>query len=145
MNDKKIFLIIGIAGSGKSTLAKYLAKKLNANWLNADRVRRKFNDWDFSNEGILRQSKRMKKLSNFCNKKNVVIDLICPFEKGRKIIDADYTIWIDTIKKSRFKKIRLEKKFEKPKKYDVRVTSKNYLFWSRKILNKLQKKYEKNN
>ena len=59
---------------------KYLAKRLNANWLNADRVRRKFNDWD---EGILRQSKRMKKLSNFC-KKNVVIDLICPFEKRNK-------------------------------------------------------------
>tara|TARA_B100001063_G_C16674832_1_gene508466 strand:+ start:165 stop:587 length:423 start_codon:yes stop_codon:yes gene_type:complete len=139
MNSKKIFLIIGIAGSGKSTLAKYLSKKLNANWLNADKVRTKFDDWDFSDEGIVRQSKRMKKLSKVCKKKNVVIDLICPFEEGRKIINADYTIWVDTIKKSRFKKIRLEKKFEKPKKYDVRVTSKNYLLWSKKILDRLKK------
>tara|TARA_Y100000389_G_scaffold203391_1_gene251668 strand:- start:1484 stop:1906 length:423 start_codon:yes stop_codon:yes gene_type:complete len=139
MNSKKIFLIIGIAGSGKSTLAKYLSKKLNANWLNADKVRTKFDDWDFSDEGIVRQSKRMKKLSKVCKKKNVVIDLICPFEEGRKIINADYTIWVDTIKKSRFKKIRLEKKFEKPKKYDVRVTSKNYLLWSKKILDILKK------
>lgn len=130
---------MGIAGSGKSTLAKFLAKKLNANWLNADKVRKKFNDWDFSNEGIIRQSRRMKKLSKLSKKKKVVIDLICPFEKGRKIINADYTIWIDTIKKSRFKKIRLEKKFEKPKKYDVRVTSKNYLLWSKKILEKIKK------
>ena len=130
---------MGIAGSGKSTLAKFLAKKLNANWLNADKVRKKFNDWDFSNEGIIRQSRRMQKLSKLCKKKIVVIDLICPFEKGRKIINADYTIWIDTIKKSRFKKIRLEKKFEKPKKYDVRVTSKNYLLWSKKILEKIKK------
>ena len=139
MKSKKIFLIMGIAGSGKSTLAKFLAKKLNANWLNADKVRKKFNDWDFSNEGIIRQSRRMQKLSKLCKKKIVVIDLICPFEKGRKIINADYTIWIDTIKKSRFKKIRLEKKFEKPKKYDVRVTSKNYLLWSKKILEKIKK------
>lgn len=139
MKSKKIFLIMGIAGSGKSTLAKFLAKKLNANWLNADKVRKKFNDWDFSNEGIIRQSRRMKKLSKLSKKKKVVIDLICPFEKGRKIINADYTIWIDTIKKSRFKKIRLEKKFEKPKKYDVRVTSKNYLLWSKKILEKIKK------
>ena len=48
---KKI-LIIGLPGSGKTTLAKLLAKRLGAKWLNADKVRKKFNDWDFSKIGI---------------------------------------------------------------------------------------------
>ena len=38
---------MGLAGSEKSTLAKKLSTKLNADWINADKVRTKFNDWDF--------------------------------------------------------------------------------------------------
>ena len=56
-------LIIGLPGSGKTTLAKELSKRINAQWLNADKVRKKYNDWDFSKKGVLRQAKRMKLLS----------------------------------------------------------------------------------
>ena len=56
---KKI-LIMGLPGSGKTTLAKKLKSKLKADWLNADKVRKKFNDWDFSKKGVLKQAKRMK-------------------------------------------------------------------------------------
>ena len=65
---KKIILIMGLAGSGKSTLAKKLSTKLNAEWLNADKVRSKFNDWDFSRKGVLRQATRMKNLSKLSKK-----------------------------------------------------------------------------
>ena len=65
---KKIILIMGLAGSGKSTLAKKLSTKLNADWLNADKVRSKFNDWDFSRKGVLRQATRMKNLSKLSKK-----------------------------------------------------------------------------
>ena len=51
---------MGLPGSGKTTLAEKLSKKLNAEWLNADRIRGKYNDWDFSNDGIIRQVKRMR-------------------------------------------------------------------------------------
>ena len=47
---KKI-LIMGLPGSGKTTLAKELKKSLKADWINADKVRRKFDDWDFSKKG----------------------------------------------------------------------------------------------
>ena len=66
---KKIVLIMGLAGSGKSTLAKKLSTKLNAEWLNADKVRAKYNDWDFSKKGILNQSLRMKKEAKTSKKK----------------------------------------------------------------------------
>ena len=44
---KKI-LIMGLPGSGKSYLAKKLSSSLNAVWLNADALRKKEKDWDFS-------------------------------------------------------------------------------------------------
>ena len=65
---KKI-LIMGLPGSGKTTLAKDLTKELNADWINADDIRKKFNDWDFSKTGVLNQAKRMRNLaakSSFC-------------------------------------------------------------------------------
>ena len=50
----KVILIMGLPGSGKTTLAKELVPLLNAKWLNADEVRTKYNDWDFSAEGRVR-------------------------------------------------------------------------------------------
>ena len=50
---------MGLPGSGKTTLANELAPSLNAKRLNADEVRKEANDWDFSEEGRIRQAKRM--------------------------------------------------------------------------------------
>ena len=46
MNKSKKILIMGLPGSGKTTLAKKVVKILNADWLNADVIRGKYNDWD---------------------------------------------------------------------------------------------------
>ena len=88
---KKI-LIIGLPGSGKTTLARELKKKLKADWLNADRIRKKFNDWDFCRKGVLRQARRMKTLAAKSKKTFVVADFVCPYEEGRKIFRADVLI-----------------------------------------------------
>ena len=55
----KIILIMGLPGSGKTTLANEIAPSLDAKRLNADEVRKEANDWDFSEEGRIRQAKRM--------------------------------------------------------------------------------------
>ena len=70
MKPKKIILIMGLPGSGKTTLASKLSKKLNADWLNADKVRGRYNDWDFSNDGIIRQVKRMR---NYAQKNQKIL------------------------------------------------------------------------
>ena len=44
---------MGLPGSGKTYLAKELIKRIDAVWLNADKVREKFNDWDFSTRKIM--------------------------------------------------------------------------------------------
>ena len=113
---------MGLPGSGKTTLAEKLTKILNADWLNADKIREKYNDWDFSKTGVLRQAKRMGDLSNNLKNKFVIADFVCPYKEGRDLFKPDYLIWMDTINKGRFP--TFDKSFEKPKKYNFRITEK---------------------
>ena len=116
---------MGLPGSGKTTLANELGPMLNAKRLNADEVRKEANDWDFSEEGRKRQANRMKNLANTAlnNNKHVIADFVCPTPQTREDFDADFIIWMDTIKKGRFDDTN--KMFIEPKKYDFRVTEKN--------------------
>ena len=59
MRKKIKILVMGLPGSGKTTLSDKLAPLIKASRVNADEVRKKFNDWDFSLEGRIRQSNRM--------------------------------------------------------------------------------------
>ena len=79
---KKI-LVMGLPGAGKTTLSKYLAKIINAVQVNADEVRKKANDWDFSLEGRRRQAKRMKDLSNYYIQREKCRRFYLPY-KGNK-------------------------------------------------------------
>ena len=134
---KTIILIMGLPGSGKTTLAKELVKALKADWLNADKVRKKFNDWDFSETGIVRQVKRMRELANRSKKKYVVADFVSPLNKQIKIFKPNYIIWMDTIKKSRYS--YMNKIFQKPKKWHLKVTSKDCHLWKIPIIDKFKK------
>ena len=129
-------LIMGLPGSGKSFLAKELNKRLKATWLNADEVRKKFNDWNFSKKGVLRQAKRMKSLAEESKKKFIIADFVCPYEEGRKIFKPDYLIWMDTIKRGRLS--TFDKTFQKPKKFDFKINSKNVKLYSKLICNKIK-------
>ena len=40
-----------MSGAGKTYLADKLVPKIDATWINADKVRKEANDWDFSPEG----------------------------------------------------------------------------------------------
>ena len=125
---------MGLPGSGKTTLAKILTEKLNAVNLNADEIRKKYNDWDFSEEGRNRQAKRMFDISEelISSGKIVVADFVCPTEKTREYFKADFMIWMDTIEKGRFEDTN--QMFQKPKKYDFKVTKKDAINISNQII-----------
>lgn len=118
-------LVMGLSGSGKTFLSKLLQKELSCAWYNADNLREMANDWDFSEDGRKRQSLRMKALADFekLNNRFVICDFICPTKEARKIFDADYCIWMDTIKESNYKDT--DKIFEEPNKVDLKVSQWN--------------------
>ena len=116
-------LICGLPGSGKSTLAEPFAELIGAVWINADQVRERYNDWDFSPEGRIRQAQRMKHLSDgvVMAGKIAVADFVCPTEAARAEFDADYTVWMDTIEEGRYEDTNAM--FEKPNNVDYHVNS----------------------
>ena len=97
-------LICGLPGSGKTTLAEPFSELINGVWINADKIRKQYNDWDFSPEGRIRQAQRMRHLADGIVMAGgiAVADFVCPTKEARKEFDADFVVWMDTIKEGRF-------------------------------------------
>lgn len=132
MMPKKI-LVMGLPGSGKTYLAQHIVdhlqkEKLKVGWLNADDVRKKHNDWDFSHEGRIRQSHRMRELADAMSQMDyVVCDFVAPLTEMRNNFKADWTVWLDTIERGRFEDTN--KAFIPLDVYDFRITEQHGEKW----------------
>ena len=128
---------MGLPGSGKTYLTERLQPLLNAAWYNADKLREMANDWDFTNDGRERQSKRMQAFADFekSNGRFVICDFICPTKKTRENFNADIIILMDTITESRFDDTN--KVFVIPEKVDFHIkewNDENHKIIAEKIL-----------
>lgn len=125
---------MGLPGAGKTYLAQYLVDQLQAEkkkvgWLNADDVRKKYNDWDFSTEGRIRQSHRMREMADAMTDRDYVIcDFVAPLVEMRNNFKADWTVWVDTIDKGRYEDTN--KAFIQPEVYDFRITEQHGEKWA---------------
>ena len=110
-------LVFGLPGSGKSTLSNKLAQKIGATHLNADAIREKFQDWDFSPEGRKRQLNRFISLSDDATTQYVIMDFVCPLREFRALLKPDIAVFMDTLTEGRYEDTN--KMFEWPEEEDV--------------------------
>jgi len=146
-------LIMGLPGAGKTYFAERLKNYLETHgtiqnidasrimamenwhgdpavevdWFNADEIRRRFNDWDFSRDGRIRQSLRMFEFALKSSGDYVICDFVAPLPEMRANYKADWTIWIDTIDAGRYEDTN--QVFVAPNMYDFRITEKNAERW----------------
>ena len=135
---------MGLPGAGKTTLAEALRNLIQddnktAEWFNADLVRQAYDDWDFSIEGRIRQSVRMKELADKMHCDYVLCDFVCPLPIMRDNFDANFVIWVDTIDKSRYEDTN--QMFVAPEKYNLKVIEQDAEKWAKIIYEQI--KYER--
>jgi adenylylsulfate kinase len=153
-------LVMGLPGSGKTFLAGALKQSLElvrrgkevplskintdsfiaywkpkVEWFNADEVRKKFNDWDFSREGRIRQSLRMFQFAAASTADFVICDFIAPLPEMRENFKPDWIIWLDTLDESEYEDTN--KMFVPPDRYDFRITTKDCKKWAEIISNSI--------
>jgi GTPase SAR1 family protein len=149
-------LIMGLPGSGKTYFAERLKSYLEhhgdvmkvspgrvlgyegipgpdffnvkVDWFNADEIRKRFNDWDFSKEGRIRQSLRMFEFAIKCSGDFAICDFVAPLVEMRNNFKADWTIWMDTIDAGRYDDTN--KAFIPPDVYDFRITEQDAEKWA---------------
>jgi adenylylsulfate kinase len=126
-------LIMGLPGAGKTYLAQHILEHLQnekkrVHWLNADDVRKEYNDWDFSEAGRIRQSQRMRSLADTMTDVDYVIcDFVAPLVEMRNNFKADWTVWVDTIDRGRYEDTN--RAFVPPEQYDFRITEQHSEKW----------------
>jgi adenylylsulfate kinase len=120
-------LIMGLPGAGKTTLAEQLQKKLKCVWYNADEIRNHINrDLGFTDADRIEHATRMGRLCDIVLRADryVIADFVCPTEDTRRAFNADFTIWLDTIKEGRYE--NTNKLFEKPDYVQLTVDTWDY-------------------
>jgi adenylylsulfate kinase len=80
----------------------------------------------------------MRTLADKINSDYVICDFVCPLPIMRDNFNADFVIWVDTLKQGRHEDTN--QVFVAPDKYNVRVTEQNAEKWVKIIYEQISHK-----
>lgn len=122
-----------------------MAKRLNATIFNGDVIRSNISrDLTFSLQDRIEQAKRIASLCDQVAESGhiSIADFVCPTEETRKVFNAQFIVFVDRIKSSRFDDTN--KIFTSPREFNIRVTSEGTPeYWVEKIIKSLQKRAQR--
>lgn len=116
----KIILVTGLSGSGKTTFCHELLKHrgMDIQYINNDDVRNQTGNYDFSPDGRLRQMQNI--IERIDHTYSVVLlDVIAPYWIHKKLLNPDYTVYMNTQVCSRY--LDTDKIYEPPIKPDFEI------------------------
>lgn len=120
ITDRKFrVLVMGMPGSERPDVAKKLHEVIpNSKLMRSKEIREKEKDIDFSYDGRMRHAYRMLDFARQSTEDCIIIDMVCPLEEMRQIINPDVIIWINDKTECMYEEVN--NSFEPPKLYDLK-------------------------
>ena len=113
-------LVMGRPGQGKTEIAKKIHSSLSGSiYINSEEERVKAKDIDYSIDGQSRHTYRVLEMVRKNRSDSIVIDMSCPLEDNRNILNPDVIVWVD--KDDATILPAWEEQFQAPNLYDFRL------------------------
>jgi len=119
ITDKKFrVLVIGAPGSSRDKVSEILASSIeNSKLIDSLEVRTQSKDIDYSYDGKIRQAYRILSLARTNPSDCVIINMCCPLQEMREIINPDVLIWVDDQSEITIPD------WQNPQLYDIKINS----------------------
>jgi len=117
-DDKYRILVMGYPGSKKDSVASKLSTFFeDCLLIDSMEERVKNKDVDFTQDGHLRHCYRILNQARASKSKATIINMSCPLEKMRQILNPDIIIWVSDKTECEFKEVN--EMYEIPEVYDI--------------------------
>lgn len=118
-DTKYRILVMGLPGSSRASIAHKLSQRIgsDATLLRSYDLRHANKDVDFTQDGQMRHCYRLLNLARSSTTPITIIDMACPLEKMRQILNPDVIVWVGGKNQSEYKE--LNEMYEFPFAYDI--------------------------
>jgi hypothetical protein len=117
-------LIMGYPGSKKDSVAKKLSERFQGCIVidsMTERQKYKLMDLDYTEAGHMRHCYRMLKIARQSRSKITILNMSCPLEKMRQILNPDIIVWVSDKTNCEWKKVN--EMYQIPKMFDIECKS----------------------
>jgi hypothetical protein len=111
-------LVMGYPESKKDSIAKKIGEKIEHSLVIDSMIeRKKYKTIDYSERGHMRHCYRMLNLARQSKSRVTILNMSCPLEKMRQILNPDIIVWVSDKTECQFEEVN--KMYEIPQMYDI--------------------------